>query len=104
VHGRGRFCAEHQAEEYRRQDARRGTPSERGYDARWREISARILEERPICERCGRARSTVVHHIITKRDGGSDDDVNLQALCALCHAQVHAAAGSLFGGRARGGG
>jgi 5-methylcytosine-specific restriction endonuclease McrA len=43
----------------------------------------------------------VVHHIVARSDGGSDDPINLQALCSLCHAQVEAQAGTLFGGRAQ---
>jgi 5-methylcytosine-specific restriction protein A len=98
VRGSGRFCPEHQAEEYRRQDARRGSSTERGYDAEWRAIRDRYLADHPICERCGRRRATVVHHIVRKRDGGGDDPINLLAVCELCHAQIHAAAGELFGG------
>jgi hypothetical protein len=35
---------------------------------------------------------------VRKADGGSDDPINLQAVCAVCHAQIHAEAGELFGG------
>ncbi len=98
VAGSGRFCAEHQAEEWKRQDERRGSSSARGYGAQWRERRDRFLAANPTCQRCRRAPATIAHHIVRKRDGGSDDAINLMALCALCHAQIHAEAGELFGG------
>lgn len=98
VRGQGRrYCDEHQSEEWKRQDARRGSPAERGYDAQWQETRNRYLRDHPLCERrCGR-RAELVHHIVRKAQGGSDDPVNLQALCKLCHAQIHANARELFG-------
>ena len=103
VHDPGqRYCQEHQAEEWRNQSRqRRAEGTHADYGPRWREIRARILRERPTCERCGRVRAVVVHHIVPRSQGGSDDPINLQALCGLCHAQVEAKAGSLFGGRAQ---
>ena len=56
------------------------------------------IAEHPTCERCGRGRSEAVHHIVSKRRGGSDEPINLQALCNLCHRQVEAKLGTLFGG------
>ena len=104
VHDPGeRYCHAHRQQMRRQQDERRGTAAERGYDARWREISDRVLEEHPICERCRRNKATLVHHIIPRDAGGSDDPINLQALCVVCHAQVHAQLGTLFGGHAGGG-
>ena len=91
------YCAQHLSEHRRQQDTERGSSTQRGYGRRWRKISARFLANNPICERCHRAKATVAHHIIRKAQGGSDDPINLQALCGLCHAQVHAQAGELFG-------
>lgn len=91
-----RFCDAHQSEEWKRQDARRGTTAERGYGSLWQRIRDRYLQSHAVCERCGRRRATIVHHIVRKRDGGSDDPINLQAVCSLCHAQIHAAAKELF--------
>ena len=92
-----RFCDEHQTEEWRRQDSQRPSPAERGYDARWREIRTRYLQSHPICERGGQRRAELVHHIVRKDKGGSDDPINLLALCRVCHAQIHADAKELFG-------
>lgn len=98
VRGSRRYCDAHRAERYRRQDARRGTAAERGYGAEWREIRDRYLAHHPTCERCHRAPSEIAHHIERKADGGSDDPINLMAVCGVCHAQIHAEAGELFGG------
>ena len=98
VRGRNRrYCDEHQSQEWKRQDARRGSAAARGYGPQWQEVRDRYLRQHPRCERCGR-RAELVHHIVRKSEGGSDDHINLQALCRLCHAQVHAHAGELFGG------
>ena len=97
-----RYCPQHQREEWKRHDQARGSAAERGYDAAWREIRDRYLADHPMCERCKRRPSTMVHHRTPKRQGGSDDPSNLQALCELCHRQVEAAEGTLFGGQAQG--
>ena len=100
VRGKGkRFCDEHQSEEWKRQDAQRGSPAERGYGPQWQKARDAYLQSHPICERCGRRPATLVHHIVRKDKGGSDDPLNLQALCKLCHAQIHVAAKELFGQR-----
>ena len=94
VRGRDRrFCPEHQSEEWKRQDAQRGTAAERGYDFRWREIRDQFLADHPLCAQCGNAPATVAHHVVRKRDGGSDDPSNLLALCASCHSALHAESG-----------
>lgn len=105
VQGPGeRYCTDHLRQYRAQQDQSRGTAAERGYGTRWAAIRDRFLRDNPKCERCQRSPATIAHHIIPKRNGGSDDPINLQALCKLCHAQVHAAGGQLFGGRARRGG
>ena len=91
-----RHCDTHQSEEWKRQDAQRGSAAARGYDAQWQQVRDRYLQDNPRCARCG-ARAEVVHHIVRKSEGGSDDPVNLQALCKLCHARIHARAKHLFG-------
>jgi len=88
---RVRFCDEHLAEERRRQDERRGTAGQRGYDAAWQAIQDRYLAEHPFCEvtpGCGR-RAVLVHHVVSVRDGGTNDPGNLQAACRTCHARRH---------------
>lgn len=54
-----------------------------------RRLVAEVLEERPVCERCDRARSTVVHEIKSRARGGSIlDKANCAALCDDCHLWV----------------
>lgn len=96
VRGDRRFCDEHQADEWKRQDAGRATSARRGYGAEWQEIRARFLESHPLCAHCGRP-AAVAHHIVRKRDGGSDDESNLIALCQSCHSALHARVGESFG-------
>jgi len=99
VRGSSRLCDAHQAEKWRRDSVRRRARGEElDYGPRWRQIRARLLKDRPLCQRCGRSKATVAHHIVRRRDGGSDELNNLLAVCPLCHAQIHAEAKELFGG------
>lgn len=43
-----------------------------------------------ICERCGRARATEVHHKRLRSAGGCDSLLNLCHLCSACHTHTHA--------------
>lgn len=48
-----------------------------------------VLDEEPLCRLClakGKtAASSVVDHIIPLSEGGTDDRINKQGLCAPCH-------------------
>ncbi len=83
----GGFCTDH---------AKNATPQHRQkqkdfYAATsWRSIRARVLAERPVCEICGEAWATEVHHRVKKTDGGTEEDDNLQALCKPCHSRLTA--------------
>lgn len=92
VRGKDSRCEKHQKEYEARQDASRGSASDRGYDARWQRIRAKFLRDNPYCEKCGKP-ATVAHHIIRRRNGGPDSPRNLMALCASCHSRLHAKAG-----------
>jgi len=61
----------------------RGTAAQRGYNAAWRKVRARILARDPVCrDAAGCAKvSTDVDHIIARAAGGGDGDENLQGLC-----------------------
>lgn len=50
--------------------------------------------------KCGR-RARDVDHIISYKDGGTDDDTNLQALCTWHHRQKSGREGGLASGKAR---
>lgn len=76
----------------------------RGYGHRWQRLRKIILTEEPLCRMCkaqGRTReATVVDHITPKRDGGTDERENLQALCFTCHNSTKHSAE--MGGRQKG--
>lgn len=78
-------------------DQRRGTAASRGYDARWRKTRLLFLRANPLCVMCEVAGlvvpATDVHHVIAKRDGGTDEENNLQALCHSCHSRITNAGG-----------
>lgn len=78
-------CAIH-AKEFERQ---RGTSTARGYDKEWRKIRAAYLVAHPICEVCGKALATEVHHKnpLPPRGTGTHDWLNLQARCKPCHSR-----------------
>ena len=97
------YCSEHidaalEAARTRRQgdatmkryDERRGTPAARGYGTRWRKLRKTILDAEPLCRPC-RAEGYLtaafdVDHIREIKDGGTDEDKNLQPICRRCHA------------------
>ena len=67
---------------------RRSPRMERVYRVR-RRLVGRLLEERPVCERCHSARSTEVHELLSRARGGSiTDEANCAALCHSCHAWI----------------
>jgi 5-methylcytosine-specific restriction endonuclease McrA len=57
-----------------------------------RAIKKRLISLRGAkCQRCdySDANILVVHHIIRRSDGGSNDIENLELICPNCHAEVH---------------
>ena len=51
-----------------------------------RPLVALLLEEHPICQRCGTNPSVDVHEIVSRARGGSIlDRSNLACLCRSCH-------------------
>lgn len=93
----GRFCPRCQSKHNRQTDQVRGTASERGYGAdrdgrrggeSWEARRKRILARDPVCRKCKERKSSHVDHVVAKRDGGTDDDSNLQGLCFHCHNSV----------------
>ena len=49
------------------------------------------------CERCG-GTAVDIHHIKFKGQGGSDEYVNLIALCRSCHQKAHGIEGNISAG------
>ncbi|HAN09377.1 MAG TPA: hypothetical protein DCP90_02055 [Clostridiales bacterium] len=52
-------------------DNKRGTPTERGYNSRWRKAREIFLAEHPLCEECSKTglvrEAMVVDHVITHK-------------------------------------
>jgi len=63
---------------------------DRDYELReWRQITRYIRKrDNHICQRCGRSRSSVVHHIIPYRVSNDNTESNLVTLCPSCHSKV----------------
>lgn len=99
-------CVEHATQRRKDVDLRRGSRHERGYGSAWDKISARWKAKHPCCgERadgklygeqsaCVRAglrnpgaptNRTATDHIVTRDNGGTDEESNLQTLCQRCH-------------------
>lgn len=74
-------------------DARRGTPSERGYGHKWRKARLEFLSEHPLCCMCeatGRVTAANVVDHITPHKGDMSlfwDRGNWQALCTEHHSR-----------------
>ncbi len=72
-------------------EKQRLTPTERGYDYKWKKFRKEYLKKNPLCVMClskGKiTQSKVIDHIIShKGDKGLFwDESNMQALCVRCH-------------------
>lgn len=61
---------------------------DRGYGTAWDKLRLRILKrDKHLCQGClpRPTPATQVDHITPKAKGGTDDEDNLQSLCAPCH-------------------
>lgn len=89
---RDRYCEIHQeaADRRKQSDKRPWRPpsSQRGYDYEWKKIRAAVLRERPYCEKCKTVRSREIHHLVSLSSGGTNDRLNLVALCKKCHTAI----------------
>lgn len=86
------YCHAHQSDRRttRFGDDRRGSASERGYGSAWAKLRGRIMQrDCGLCQPCLKAGRVTparqVDHIISKAEGGTDDEDNLQAICMDCH-------------------
>ena len=79
-----RHCQVHKRQREQQRTAKRGTATQRGYDAEWRRIRAAILEAEPLCRMC-QAVATEVDHIVPMHRGGTNHPSNLQPMCRSCH-------------------
>ena len=88
------YCPEHTRDTYLEQVEIRGTPAQRGYDARHRRWRRAVLARHPQCQMClteGRDRTaTVADHIMpldpmNPAAGNWSVEENGQGLCHACH-------------------
>lgn len=94
------YCDDHASKRsnWTKRPDRTGSTTERGYGHAWRKLRARILKRDDyLCVSCRTVgklvEATDVDHIIAKAHGGTDDDSNLQSLCAPCHREKTAMEG-----------
>lgn len=68
----------------------RDNGSHLGWD--WWNLRRAYLKQHPLCQDCNVHIAEEVHHVIprSKRPDLTLDSSNLRALCAKCHASVHA--------------
>jgi len=85
------YCQKHETQRQKETDARRGSASSRGYNAKWRKARETFLLRAPLCAECARQGRTVaanvVDHVIPHK-GDQDlfwDTDNWQSLCKRCH-------------------
>jgi 5-methylcytosine-specific restriction protein A len=85
----GRFCCEHQVgpEVGHRWDTdRRPVKRLRGRQLQARRVD--LFRREPWCRRCAaqgrRVKATIRDHIVNLRDGGTEDEANVQPLCQTC--------------------
>lgn len=99
-----RYCPECKKKlqgHHRRYDDHRPSAARRGYDAEWRKIRDRHLQENPFCIDCGQP-ATEVDHLVALADGGTHDKVNLRSRCKRCHSRKTAKMDGGFGNERKG--
>ena len=91
-----KYCTTHQhlQTKYNSEYSRvtRGTTTEQGYGTTWQKVRLEHLSKHPLCVACGlrgidRAANQV-HHKVSLRQGGSNEDDNLMSLCKSCHSRI----------------
>ncbi len=61
------------------------------FDLSKRTISKILVRLNTSCSICGwNVASCDLHHIVPKKNGGSDDHTNLTCVCPNCHRAIHA--------------
>jgi 5-methylcytosine-specific restriction endonuclease McrA len=96
----GGYCTDHARLERSKQDARRGSFRERGYDGTYTKNRARVLREEVFCFRCGRPVdktltfpnpwSPTAGHIVPRSRGGSNERSNLRLEHLRCNSSSQA--------------
>jgi 5-methylcytosine-specific restriction protein A len=88
-------CGPVRAQRSSHYDRERGSSAARGYGGRWQSVRRMFLRSSPVCVDCKAqgavTAATEAHHVIARRNGGSDEESNLLALCKACHSRRTAA-------------
>lgn len=88
---RSKYCNQHKHIQSDVSRGTRGTTSQQGYGTQWQKIRKIHLFNHPLCEDCkieGIIKpAKEVHHVIGLRNGGTNEDDNLQSLCKSCHSK-----------------
>ena len=83
-------CATHEVQAQQRDVERRGSASQRGYDATWTAVRNAYARAHPLCEdhleRGEVVQMDVVDHVIPLPYGPRLDPENLRSRCNPCHA------------------
>lgn len=89
-------CDEHQQAWQARQNQRRGSAHQRGYDTTWRRtaaaaVAAHRAEYGDWCPgyqvQPHPAANLTADHVVPKARGGSDEPDNIQVLCVACNSR-----------------
>jgi 5-methylcytosine-specific restriction protein A len=87
-HSNGR-CPDCASAHDRRQNAQRGTRTQRGYDNRWLRVSKSAIRRQPWCSDCGtagdKANPLTGHHVTARSKGGPGTAENVMVLCRRCN-------------------
>lgn len=91
VNGKCDRCNRGKQQSRREYDQRRGSSTERGYDAAWQRFRKGYLMAHPLCVDCEAmgivAAARDIHHIAKLRDNpeAKYDESNLMGLCKMHH-------------------
>nr|WP_312578232.1 HNH endonuclease signature motif containing protein [Sedimentibacter sp.] len=86
-----KYCEEHKQKINQYYDNKRGTPTQRGYNSKWRKASKLFLASHPWCVECLKKSThepaTETDHIIPHKGNMKLfwDKTNWQGLCHSCH-------------------
>lgn len=87
---RDKWSLERSQLEKRLQNSKRRKGKKSDFEKEFDSIRPSILERDSFkCVECGSNKNLHVHHIVHRKDGGTNDPDNLVTLCRWCHADRH---------------
>ena len=84
-------CEIHAKQAEAQYESRRGTATERGYDANWAKARTVKLNQSPLCERCLNIGFVIPAILVHHKDHNSRNNSpeNYESLCQTCHDEEH---------------